>query len=107
MRKRIPIILSAISYLILIAAVLFCICSIIDSIRITSELTVDPGASGMDYFGIGWGYGIGLFTLSVFGLIFAGISMHGLRQKFLRWVTGIAILIFVLLLITSIFLFYM
>jgi len=61
----------------------------------------------MDYFGIGWGYGIGLFTLSVFGLIFAGISMHGLRQKFLRWVTVIAILIFVLLLITSIFLFYM
>jgi hypothetical protein len=80
---------------------------VVDINRILNELVNNPSASGIDYFGIGWGYGICLFTVSVLGFILSAISKKLLQQKSLGYVCIIAMVIFALLLITSIFFFYM
>ena len=77
-----------------------------DIIRIQNELANAPGASGIDYWGIGWGYGISLFAVSILGLILSWVSKKLLQQKILRNISVIAIVVFVLLIIASLFMFY-
>lgn len=105
--KSIPaMILLIVSCLVLIASIVFCVCSIIDINRILNELANDPSASGMDYFGIGMGHGIILFSTSALGLILSGISKKLQQTKALQNVSLAAIIIFSLLAIAAIFLFY-
>ena len=107
MKRILSMILLVASCLVLIVSIGFCVYSIVDINRISNELANDLSASGMDYFGIGWGYGICLFTISVLGLLLSGLSKKLLQQKTLRYLTIVAMGVFALLLITAIFLFYM
>ncbi|MBR5322573.1 MAG: hypothetical protein IKU48_03410 [Clostridia bacterium] len=106
MKRKLSMILFVISCLVLITSIVFCVCSIVDINHILNKLANDPSASGIDYLGIGWGYGIGLFAVSVLGLILSMISKKLLQQKTLRYICIIAMVVFALLLITSVFLFY-
>lgn len=107
MKRTLSMILLIVSCLVLVASIVFCIYSFIDINRILNELANDPSASGIDYFGIGWGYGICLFAASVLGLILSAISKKLLQQKIGRYVCIIAIATFIFLIITSICLFCM
>ena len=106
-KKILSITLLIISSLVLAVSVVFCVYSVIDINRVLNEIANDPSASGIDYFGIGWGYGICLLAVSVLGLILSGISKKLLQQKALGYVTITAMVVFALLLLASIFLFYM
>ena len=107
MKRTLSIILFTLSCLVLIVAIAFCIYSIYDINRVLNELANTPGASGIDYMGIGWGYGLALFATSAFGLILSVISKKILHKKELEYLTIVAMIIFALLLTTSLFLFYM
>ena len=107
MKRLLSMILFVVLCLILIVSIVFCVYSVIDINRILNELANDPSSSGIDNFGIGWGYGICLLAVSVLGFILSGISKKLLQQKALGYVTIIAMAVFALLFLTSIFLFYM
>ena len=107
MKRILSMILLVISCLILVVSIVFCIYSVVDINRIYNELANDPSASGIDYFGIGWGYGICLFAVSILGLIISAISKKMLQQKALGYVCIVAMVVFAFLIITSIFLFCM
>ena len=106
-KKILSITLLIISSLVLAVSVVFCVYSVIDINSILNKLANDPSASGIDYFGVGWVYGICLLALSVFGLFLSIISKKILHRKVLQYFSVIEIIVFMLLLITSIFLFYM
>jgi len=106
MKRLLSISLIVVLCLVLITSVAFFVYSIVDINRIMNELSNDPSASGIDYFGVGWEYGIGLFALSVFGLILSVISKKLLKQNNLQYISIIGIVGFVILLIASFFLFY-
>ena len=107
MKRMLSIILLAASCLILIVSIAFCCYGVYDINRTLNELANNPSASGIDYFGVGWGYGICLFAASTLGLILSGISKKLLQQRILQYISIAAMVIFALLLITSFFLFYM
>ncbi|MBR3978939.1 MAG: hypothetical protein IKJ94_04880 [Oscillospiraceae bacterium] len=107
MKRILSMILLVASCLVLIVSIIFCVYSIADINRILNELANDPSASGIDYFGIGWGYGICLFAVSVLGFILSWISKKLLQQKILRYITIAAMAVFALLFIISIFTFCM
>lgn len=107
MKRTASIILLSASYLVLIASVMFCMHSICDISRTLHDLAKDPSASGMDYWGIGWGAGICLFVLSVLGSVLSGLSMKLLRQSMLRYVSAAALAVYGLLFAASLFLFFM
>ena len=106
MKRTLSIILLTLSCLVLIVAIAFCIYSFYDINLVLNELSNTPGTSGIDYMGIGWGYGLVLFATSALGLILSVISKKLLHQKTLQCLTIVAMIIFALLLITSLFLFY-
>lgn len=106
MKRTRSLVLFIISSLILLVSIFFCIYGVVDIIRTQNELANAPSASGIDYWGIGWGYGISLFAISVLGLILSWISRKLLQQKILRTISVIAIAVFVFLIIASLFMFY-
>ena len=56
--------------------------------------------------GIGWGYGIILFVLSIFGLILSAVNIKQLSKKVLRYTAVAEIAVSAVLIIVSIFIFY-
>ena len=107
MKKIISVILFILSRLTLIASISFCLYSLYDLNRIANELANNPSTSGIDYLGNGWGYGIVLFFMSSFGLIVSTISSKLLKDKRTpKYISVASIIIFVLLLMTSIAIFY-
>lgn len=105
--KRKPPIIFAILCLVLVTSIVFFIYSIVDINRFLNELANSPGTSGSDYFGVGMGYGICLFALSVLGLILSWKCKKQLHMKSMRYICIIGTVVFTLLLIASAFLFYM
>ena len=87
-------------------SIVFCFYSVYDLNRTLEELSNKPGTSGIDYLGIGWGYGIVLFFLSISGLPFSIIATVLLKRQKLRNVSQGATILFVLLITASICLFY-
>lgn len=106
MKKVLSIMLLVATGLLLIASLSFCIYSFYDLNCVLAELANAPSASGIDFFGIGWGYGIGLFTISIIGLIVSIINKKVQQQQVLKNISLGAMLVFVLLIVISIFLFY-
>ena len=107
MKRILAMILFVVSCLVLIASIAFFVYGVVDINRILNELSNNPGASGIDYLGIGWAYGIGLFVVSILGLIMSGISKKMLQKKILQYASIVEMVAFSLLLVTSIFLFCM
>lgn len=107
MKRILAMILFVVSCLVLIASIAFFVYGVVDINRILNELSNNPSASGIDYLGIGWVYGIGLFVVSILGLIMSGISKKMLQKKILQYASIVEMVAFSLLLVTSIFLFCM
>lgn len=106
MKRILSIILFVVSCLNLVFSIVFCIYSVVGINRILNELANNPSASGIDYLGLGWGYGICLFAASAFGFILSMISKKLWQQKSMRYICITQMVVFTLLLIASIFLFY-
>ena len=107
MKRILAMIIFVVSCLVLIASIAFFVYGVVDINRILNELSNNPSASGIDYLGIGWAYGIGLFVVSILGLIMSGISKKMLQKKILQYASIVEMVAFSLLLVTSIFLFCM
>ena len=107
MKRTLSIILLTVSCLILIASIIFCFYSVYDINRTLNELANNSSASGIDYMGVGWGYGICLFITSTLGLILMGISKKRLQKRILQHISVAAMILFAFLVITSFVLFYM
>lgn len=106
MKKVLSIVLLIATSLLLFASLYFCIYSFYDINCVLDKLANDPNASGIDYFGIGWGYGICLFAISIIGLFVSIISKKMQQQRISKNISLGAIFIFVLLIVVSIFLFF-
>ncbi|MBQ6818155.1 MAG: hypothetical protein IJP35_00925 [Clostridia bacterium] len=102
MKKALSIILLTVMGLLLMASLCLCIGFACEWTRLTN----DPGASGLDYFGVGWGYGIVLFVVSVVGIIVAAISRKVQQQRVLKNISLGAVLAFVLLVFVAVGIFY-
>ena len=92
--------------LLLVASLYVCIYSFYDLSRVMGELANDPSASGIDYFGLGWGYGICLFALSIIGLIVSVINKKVQQIQVLKNISLGAIFVFALFIVLSVLLFY-
>ena len=86
MKRALSSMLLIVSCLGQIVSVVFCIYCFVSLNCRLDELANKPGASGVDYFGIGMGYGFFLFCASVLGLILSGISTKLSKQKILRYI---------------------
>ncbi len=106
MRKLISFILFALTVLTVIITVIFCIYSIVDIQRELVRLENTPGTSGIDYLGLGWGYGIILFFVSVFGLIISAINIQVSYINIVKYISVASTLLFVLLVFASFAVFY-
>ena len=106
MKKVTSTILFVLSLLFVVLSVAGTIYAIYDIDRILNDLANDPSASGIDFLGIGWGYGIPLFVLSIFGLILSAVNMKLLSKKVLRYTAVAEVAVSAVLIIVSVFIFY-
>lgn len=106
MKKITSTSLFVLSLLLVVLSVVCAIYAIYDIDRISNDLANDPSASGIDFMGIGWGYGIILFVLSIFGLILSAVNIKQLSKKALRYTAVAEIAVSAVLIIVSIFIFY-
>ena len=106
MKKVLSIILLVAMILCFITSLCFCIYSFYDINRVLAELANKPSASGIDYLGLGWGYGICLFGISIIGLIVSTINKKVQQIQVLKNISLGAIFVFVLFIVLSVILFY-
>lgn len=106
MKKVTSTILFVLSLLFVVLSVAGTIYAIYDIDRISNDLANDPSASGIDFMGIGWGYGIVLFTLSVLGLMLSAVNIKLLAKKALRYIAIAEVAVSAVLIIISVFVFY-
>jgi len=106
MKKVLSIILFIMSCIICVSSVGFYIYSINDIERTYYELANTPGVSGIDYWGIGWGYGGILFMASAIGAVFSGVSAKISQPKVQRYGSLILVAMFGVLMLLAICLFY-
>lgn len=97
----------ALSCLLLTAALLVFAYGIWGIIATLYRLEHDPGASGIDYLGMGWEAGSRLFIVSVPGLILSCVSRGLLREKRSQSVASAVIVVFSCLVAASVFLFFL
>lgn len=101
MRRVVAWVFLALLCLVLILSVAFLIYSIFDIPRVKEALARDPSASGIDFWGIGWGYGIGLFCLSLFGLALGIINMNLQKRELLQYGCVVSVILFGMLMAAS------
>ena len=106
MKKVLPIILLVAMILCFITSLCFCIYSFYDLNRVLAELANNPSASGIDYLGLGWGYGICLFGISITGLIVSTINKKVQQIQVLKNISLGAIFVFAIFIVLSVVLFY-
>lgn len=102
MKKAVILIPFIIMLIVLAVSVIFCIYGIYEF----NEIANNPSTSGIDYLGIGWVFGLGLFILSIFGLILSVINTKIVKINSLKYISLASIFLFGALIITSIFIFY-
>ncbi len=78
---------------------------VIDMNKTLVELSAIPGTSGADYLGLGWGYGLVVFMVALFGIILSVISAIITQQRRRKWISLVTVLLFVLLTAVGYFLF--
>lgn len=103
MKNRIVIILNI---LWLVACVALCLYGIYTVHQTFTALANTPGASGIDYWGIGWASGVALFILSAIGLLLCALSSKTLRINHCARLRAVSNVLYILLLAVSIILFY-
>jgi hypothetical protein len=106
MNKSASTILFILSVIFAILTVIGTAYAICDITRISNDLTNDLAASGVDFMGIGWGYGIVLFALSAIVLILSAVSIKLLSNKALRYTAVAEVILSAVLIVASVFIFY-
>lgn len=93
------------SYIFLIAAgitlaydVWFLVKEVIYINEMLAFLDSIPGASGVDYLGIDWFLGIGLFLISVFGLLLSIVDVILAKKGIIKVIACVMAVLFFLLL---------
>lgn len=97
---------SPILFVVSAAVLLFGICFCIYGLEDIHKTLAAPGTSGIDYFGLGWGCGIGLFIISIFGLVLSTVNIKISESKMIRYGLLVMITLFVVLLLTAIIIFF-
>lgn len=106
MKRFLSGLLLAATCVLLVGAVLIGVYGIVDTERTLAALANDPAASGMDFMGVGWGYGICLFAVSALGAAVSLVSAKLQQRKIRRTASQTAAALFFLLLAVSVCLFY-
>lgn len=106
MKKSISVILFILSLVVVTLSIAGSIYGICDINRMRNDLANDTSASGIDYMGIGWGYGIILFVASAIALILSAINIKMLKKKSLQYISVAEVFASVILIVTSVFMFY-
>lgn len=106
MKKVTSIILFVLSLLFVALSVAGTIYAIYDIVRISNDLANNPSSSGIDFMGIGWGYGIVLFVMSIFGLTLSAVNIKLLSKKALRYIAVAEVAVSAVLIIVSVCIFY-
>ncbi len=95
MKSKLSTLFLIFSLLCLLAVIFWCFTCAADY----RALCADPSASGIDYLGVGFLYGLGFAFCGVPGLIFSALSRLFANRKGLRILSCILILFFILCLI--------
>lgn len=106
MKKLLRLLPLIMALIVLVVSVSICIYGIYDINLTLHELASNPSASGIDYLGIGWGYGIILFVISILGFILSIVSVRIVKPKIQKYLSITSLVLFLLLTIISICLFY-
>lgn len=106
MKRKLSLTLFIASIVDLVFCICFCVYGIIDFQNTFAGLAATPGTSGMDYFGLGWGYGIALFFGALSGLLLSIISVILAQKKGIRYGSFASIALFSLLLVIAVIVFY-
>ncbi len=110
MRKALSLIPLIMAIILFVASVILCFYSVYDINSARNELADNPGASGADYLGVTIAYGASLFilfSLSTLGLILSVISRKILEQRIPRLISIVLIFLFVFIMTTSFFFYFL
>ena len=100
MKKKNLKILFSLTVITYVLDICFLIYGLIDISRISQE------SSGIDYFGIGWGLGLGLFVISLIGLALSIITAKLSQQSVIKETAYVLLCLFVVLLLLGVVIFY-
>lgn len=106
MKKKIAVILFVLTCIVF-AFDLFCLIYGIVDINNTLDRLKAEGASGIDYWGLGWGMGISLVAVSVVGLILTLITKKIAEINVLKSILSVLTAVFLLLLAAGFIVFFM
>lgn len=99
MKKVISVILFVLSIIASLFDIFVCVYGFID---ISNELAKIPAhASGSEYLGVAIGvgvYAIGIFVISLFGLIISGVNAAITEKKAFKYISIVMVSLFVLIL---------
>lgn len=104
MKKVISIILFVLSIIATLLDIFVCVYGLIDIYNEVTELSM-AHASGADYLGVAVGlgvYAIGIFIISLFGIIISGINAKITERIAIKYISLGMVSMFVLLLMTPI-----
>ncbi len=106
MKKFFSILFFILSIVIIVLDISFAVYAMIDLQNTLDVLASTPGTSGADYLGVGWLFGIGLFLISVVGLIFSLAGAKITQKHRIKVVLYCMSAFFILLLLLSAIVFY-
>ncbi len=103
MKKTGSMVLLVVSCLLLAVSLVLCVYSVYDINCKMDELANNPSVSGIDYLGLGWGYGTVLFIPSVLGLILSCITKKVQQQSVCKSIAFFTIIAFLALIVASVY----
>ncbi len=106
MKKAVSEVLFVVSLFVVVLAVAGSIYAVYDIITIKNDIAAAHNTSGIDSFGIGMGYGIVLFVISLLGLILSAVCIKLFSKKSIRYAAVAETVSAVILVIVSVFIFY-
>ncbi|MBR3968571.1 MAG: hypothetical protein IKJ93_03170 [Clostridia bacterium] len=104
MKKKNLKILFSLTVVTFVLDICFLIYGLIDISNYISRIS--QVSSGIDYFGIGWGLGLGLFVISLIGLALSIITAKLSQQSVIKKTAYVLLCLFVVLLLLGVVIFY-
>ena len=102
MKRLLPCLFLIFSLLCVLAVIIWCFTCAADY----RALCADPSASGIDYLGIGFLYGLGFAFCAVPGLVFSALCRRFTDKKGLRILSYVLIIFFILCLLVFLILWF-
>lgn len=104
MKKKNLKILFSLTVITCVLDICFLIYGLIDISNYISRISQE--SSGIDYFGIGWALGLGLFVISLIGLVLSIITAKLSQQPVIKKTAYVLLCLFVALLLLGVVIFY-